>query len=466
MLPRFIKVFPHEFKRVLGVRPKVASRIFPGQNLPGQNLPGENLPVVAAVEAGAAMGKTTGFMEHERELPTRRPVTERVNDWFEIYQDFPEAKLRVQGGALHGLRSAVLSYRMPREQHHSRLERSRLSRSMEKTAVRQLHATKQFSGVHGGAFVPAPCEAAWRARHQSASGYDQADRKRVSSNAVLKRGWIRPEAPRYRTGKKVAVVGSGPAGLAAAQQLCRSGHAVHCVRGRRIASAVCFDMGIPQFKLEKHIVDRRLAQMEAEGVRFVTNAHVGNTTPVENLQRNFDAIVLAGGSEQPRDLKVPGRDLKGIHFAMEFLPQQKPALRGATCLNLRLRYSRYWKAGRHRWRRRYGRRLSWDLPSGKSRGQCTSSRSCRCRRTSVLRRPLGRCGRCNYASKVRMKKVASGTGALPPPAFTGDSKGKMKQLHAISRWTSTEVRGPIHGNGIHSGCRPGIDCDGLPGPSA
>src|SRR5207245_1934290 len=119
----------------------------------------------------------------------------------------------------------------------------------------------------------------------------------------------------------------GPAGLAAAQQLCRAGHAVTVYeKADRIGGLLRY--GIPHFKLEKHIVDRRLAQMEAEGVRFVTNAHVGNTTPVENLQRNFDPIVLAGGSEQPRDLKVPGRELKGIHFAMEYLPQQNRRIAG------------------------------------------------------------------------------------------------------------------------------------------
>src|SRR6185369_11993637 len=134
-------------------------------------------------------------------------------------------------------------------------------------------------------------------------------------------GWIVPEPPQFQTGKKVAVVGSGPAGLAAAQQLRRAGHSVTVFeKADRVGGLLRY--GIPNFKLEKRIVDRRLEQLAAEGVEFVTNAHVGVNTPVERLRTEFDAILLAGGAEHPRDLPVPGRELKGIHFAMEFLPQQ------------------------------------------------------------------------------------------------------------------------------------------------
>jgi glutamate synthase (NADPH/NADH) small chain len=142
-------------------------------------------------------------------------------------------------------------------------------------------------------------------------------------------GWIRPEPPKHRTGKKVAIVGSGPAGLAAAQQLCRAGHAaVVYEKADRIGGLLRY--GIPQFKLEKHIVDRRLEQMSAEGVKFVTGAEVGKNVSVEDIRHDFDAIVLAGGAEQSRDLKVPGRELKGIHFAMEYLPQQNRRCLGDT----------------------------------------------------------------------------------------------------------------------------------------
>jgi glutamate synthase (NADPH/NADH) small chain len=270
------------------------------------------------------MGKTTGFMEHERERPTRRPVTERVNDWFEIYQDFPEAKLRAQGARCMDCGVPFCHTGCPVNNIIPDWN-DLVYRSRWKDAVRQLHATNNFPEFTGR-ICPAPCEAA------CVLGINQppVTIKQIEKSIVergFEEGWIRPEAPRYRTGKKVAVVGSGPAGLAAAQQLCRAGHAVTVYeKADRIGGLLRY--GIPHFKLEKHIVDRRLAQMEAEGVRFVTNAHVGNTTPVENLQRNFDAIVLAGGSEQPRDLKVPGRELKGIHFAMEYLPQQNRRCEG------------------------------------------------------------------------------------------------------------------------------------------
>jgi glutamate synthase (NADPH/NADH) small chain len=145
----------------------------------------------------------------------------------------------------------------------------------------------------------------------------------------FREGWIRPEPAKVRTGKKVAVVGSGPAGLAAAQQLCRAGHAVTVYeKSDRIGGLLRY--GIPQFKLEKHIIDRRLDQMSTEGVEFVTNAEVGKNVSVEDLRAGFDAIVLAGGAEHPRDLKVPARELKGIHFAMEFLPQQNKRCLGDT----------------------------------------------------------------------------------------------------------------------------------------
>jgi len=226
------------------------------------------------------MGKTTGFMEHERELPTRRPVTERVNDWFEIYQDFPEAKLRVQGARCMDCGVPFCHTGCPVNNIIPDWN-DLVYRGRWKDAVRQLHATNNFPEFTGR-ICPAPCEAA------CVLGINQppVTIKQIEKSIVergFKEGWIRPEAPRYRTGKKVAVVGSGPAGLAAAQQLCRAGHAVTVYeKADRIGGLLRY--GIPQFKLEKHIVDRRLAQMEAEGVRFVTNAHVGNTTPVEDLQ--------------------------------------------------------------------------------------------------------------------------------------------------------------------------------------
>ena len=141
-------------------------------------------------------------------------------------------------------------------------------------------------------------------------------------------GWVHPEPPEHNTGKRVAVIGSGPAGLAAAQQLRRAGHSVTVYeKNDRIGGLLRY--GIPNFKLEKHVVDRRIQQMRDEGVTFVTNAHVGvNVCRWKGLTEHYDAILLCGGAEQPRDLKIPGRELKGVHYAMEFLPQQNRRQRG------------------------------------------------------------------------------------------------------------------------------------------
>ena len=264
------------------------------------------------------MGKTTGFLEYSRELAPRRPVLERVNDWFEIYQDFPEASLRQQGARCMDCGVPFCQTGCP--VHNIIPDWNDLVYSGRwKEALRQLHATNNFPEFTGR-ICPAPCEAA------CVLGINQppVTIKQIEKNIVERgftEGWIRPEPPKVRTGKKVAIVGSGPAGLAAAQQLCRAGHGVTVYeKADRIGGLLRY--GIPHFKMESAVLDRRLEQMAAEGVKFVTDAHVGSSISVQDLRREFDAIVLAGGAEQPRDLKVPGRELKGIHFAMEFLPQQ------------------------------------------------------------------------------------------------------------------------------------------------
>ncbi|HLX84222.1 MAG TPA: glutamate synthase subunit beta [Terriglobales bacterium] len=272
------------------------------------------------------MGKDTGFLEFTREHAPRRPVTERVNDWFEIYLDFPEENLRTQGARCMDCGVPFCQTGCPVNNlipdwndlvYHGRW----------KEAVRQLHATNNFPEFTGR-ICPAPCEAS------CVLGINQppVTIKQIEKNIVERgfaEGWIHPEPPKVRTGKKVAVVGSGPAGLAAAQQLCRAGHAVTVYeKADRIGGLLRY--GIPEFKMEKHIIDRRLEQMSAEGVKFVTDAEVGKNVAVEDLRRDFDAIVLAGGAEWPRDLNVPGRELKGIHFAMDYLPQQNRRCHGDT----------------------------------------------------------------------------------------------------------------------------------------
>ncbi len=263
-------------------------------------------------------------MEFPRELPARRPVEERIHDWLEIYRELPEEKLQAQGARCMDCGVPFCHNGCPVNNLIPDWN-DLVYRGRWKEAVRRLHATNNFPEFTGR-ICPAPCEAACVLGITS----PPVTIKQIEKNIVERgfaEGWIHPEPPVYATGKRVAVVGSGPAGLAAAQQLRRAGHMVTLFeKADRIGGLLRY--GIPNFKLEKHVLDRRLEQMQAEGVKFVTNAHVGHNVPIEDLQRDFDAILLTGGAEQPRDLTVPGRELKGIYFAMEFLPQQNKRCEG------------------------------------------------------------------------------------------------------------------------------------------
>jgi glutamate synthase (NADPH/NADH) small chain len=264
------------------------------------------------------MGKVTGFLEIEREQPTRRKVEERILDWFEIYEPFPEEKQRQQGARCMDCGVPFCHTGCPVNNLIPDWNDLAYNGRWE-AAIRRLHATNNFPEFTGR-ICPAPCEAACvLAIDQPAVSIKLIERSIVER--AWEQGWIRPELPEQNTGKRVAIVGSGPAGLAAAQQLRRAGHSVTVYeKADRIGGLLRY--GIPNFKLEKYVIDRRLDQMRAEGVTFVTNAHVGVNIPVDALTDHYDAILLAGGSEQPRDLKIPGRELRGIHFAMEYLPQQ------------------------------------------------------------------------------------------------------------------------------------------------
>jgi glutamate synthase (NADPH/NADH) small chain len=270
------------------------------------------------------MGKATGFLEHSRELAPRRPVTQRVNDWFEIYLDLPEETLRKQGARCMDCGVPFCQTGCPVNNLIPDWN-DLVYRGRWKEAVRQLHATNNFPEFTGR-ICPAPCEASCVLGINQPAVTIKQNEKNIIERGFAE-GWVRPEPPTVRSGRKVAIVGSGPAGLAAAQQLCRAGHSVTVYeKSDRIGGLLRY--GIPQFKLEKHIVDRRLEQMMAEGVKFETGAEVGRNVPVEKLRRENDAIILAGGAESPRNLNVPGRELKGIHFAMEYLPQQNRRCHG------------------------------------------------------------------------------------------------------------------------------------------
>jgi len=256
------------------------------------------------------MGKVTGFLEIERQQPTRRQVEDRVKDWLEIYEPFPEEKQREQGARCMDCGVPFC---------HTGCPVNNLIPDWNDLVYNNF---PEFTGR----ICPAPCEAA------CVLGINQpAVSIKLIEKSIIERawneGWIHPEPPDHSTGKRVAVVGSGPSGLAAAQQLRRAGHSVTVFeKNDRIGGLLRY--GIPNFKLEKHVIDRRVEQMRHEGVIFLTNAHVGVNIPIESLTDHYEAILLCGGSEQPRDLKVPGRDLKGIHFAMEFLPQQNKRCEG------------------------------------------------------------------------------------------------------------------------------------------
>jgi glutamate synthase (NADPH/NADH) small chain len=275
------------------------------------------------------VGKVTGFKEYTREMPTRRPVEERVNDYFEVYQPFPEEKVRLQAARCMDCGIPFCHTGCPVTNIIPDWN-DLVYRDHWKEAIRVLHSTNNFPEFTGR-ICPAPCEAACVLGINEPAVTIKVIEKTIVERA-WEEGWIKPEPPERRSGKRVAVVGSGPAGLAAAQQLNRAGHWVTVFeKSDRVGGLLRY--GIPDFKLEKHVVDRRLEQMTAEGVRFQTSTHVGRDVPAEDLSREFDAILLAGGAESPRDLSVPGRELKGIHFAMEFLPQQNKRNAGDSVPN-------------------------------------------------------------------------------------------------------------------------------------
>ena len=262
------------------------------------------------------MGDTTGFMKHQRQLPSRREVPVRLRDWKEVYEDFPIAKVREQA-------SRCMDCGIPFCNNGCPLGNlipdwnDLVYRDHWRDAIDRLHATNNFPEFTGR-LCPAPCEAACVV----GINQDPVTIKQVEVEIIDRawsEGWIEPQLAPVRTGRRVAIVGSGPAGLAAAQQLARAGHDV-VVFERADRPGGLLRYGIPEFKMEKRHLDRRLAQLEAEGVEFRCNVNVGVDVTGDQLRADFDAIVLAGGATAARDLSIPGRQFRGIHQAMEFLP--------------------------------------------------------------------------------------------------------------------------------------------------
>jgi glutamate synthase (NADPH/NADH) small chain len=264
------------------------------------------------------MGKSTGFIEHARSKPPARPVTERIGDYRHVYYAYPAEELTRQAsrcmdcGIPFCHQGCPLGNLIPDWN-------DLVYRDNWKAAIERLHQTNNFPEFTG-MLCPAPCEGSC----VLGINKDPVTIKSIELAIVdraFDEGWIVPRPPANRTWKKIAVIGSGPAGLAAADQLNRAGHSVTVFeKSDRIGGLLRY--GIPEFKLEKRLLNRRLELLSAEGVVFRTRVNVGEDFAAADLRRNFDAVLLAGGAGQPRDLNVPGRELKGVHFAMDYLTQQ------------------------------------------------------------------------------------------------------------------------------------------------
>ncbi len=264
------------------------------------------------------MGDIKGFMKDDRKDFKKQPASERKKHWKEFYLEMPEEELRKQGGRCMDCGVPFCQSGCPIGNIIPDWN-DLVFNDRWQEAIERLHKTNNFPEFTGR-ICPAPCENSC----VLAINQNPVTIKNIEVSIIeraYKKGWIKPQPPKHRTNKKAAVIGSGPAGLACADQLNKAGHQVTVFEKNEVLGGL-LTLGIPDFKMEKWVVDRRLKRMEEEGVKFKTNAHIGVNISAKNLLNEFDAVVLCAGAEAPRDIPIPGRELKGIYFAMDYLTQQ------------------------------------------------------------------------------------------------------------------------------------------------
>ena len=370
------------------------------------------------------MTNPTGFLEHRRVEAGHRPVSERIKDWYEV--DVPlvtktlhEQAARCMDCGIPFCHAAGCPVKNRIPEFNDLVYRGRWQEAAE-----NLHSTNNFPEITGRV-CPAPCEAACTLNVND----DPVTIKQIEfqiAEKAFSEGWVQPIRPAARSGKRVAVIGSGPAGLAAAQELARAGHEVVVFeKDDRVGGLLRY--GIPDFKLEKHVLDRRLEQLVAEGVKFEPGVHVGADISGRYLRRMFDGICLTMGAGKPRPLGIPGADLKGVHFAMEFLTQQNRRLAHDPAALLG---AKIWPRADTWWSSAAATRAAtaWAPRSGKGPPRSPRSRSFPCRRRcAAIPRPLGPPGPRSCGPPAPRKRAARAAGASSPrpccPAPTAASAG-------------------------------------------